>query len=486
MPRQYISGIYVGSEYMIREAKAQDYWRKIYKRKDYQFQFSNLNLNSHHGIGDIKFNKGIYAICGLNGTGKSTIISCIKEIIGLKLTSTEKLKIPSHEISLTLESQKIFTNIKNKRIVDKYPNIGIFFDYQQSMDAMNYFINIDNIDELLEQYEPRLYLPEDLKEVEYLVGKHYDTCSCLEIEISDEIIYPYFIITTNKKQYSTQHMGVGEHFIFYLHWLLSKIEDKKIIVLEEPETFVSIKSQNNIMNFLARIVSEKAISVIISTHSPFIINNIRKENLCVVNKLNSDSFINYPSTEDQCLIDLGINLPQKGILYFEDIMGQLFTEIILNTFAESHILNFYSCESLNGYSDITKRLLYPISDKFKYKIVGIYDGDVKSKINAEYPEIISRSIFLPLDIAIELEFQNKSSLYVEDLCIQLDCEQALLKEALCHCTGDEPHDWFLNIAKRLSITKKELLQAFFKIWIKDSNNYQMCTDFVVSFLTVCK
>ncbi|SEN98424.1 AAA domain-containing protein [Amphibacillus marinus] len=64
---------------MVRLARANDIWKTVYKR-NYEHLIKDINLNGIGGINNVEFQKGIFAICGLNGTGKSTILSSLKDI----------------------------------------------------------------------------------------------------------------------------------------------------------------------------------------------------------------------------------------------------------------------------------------------------------------------------------------------------------------------------------------------------------------------
>lgn len=69
----------------MRSAKAQDYWRHVYDRPSNNL-FLDIDLNGLNGIGKIVFPRDLLTVCGLNGAGKSTIVSALKDIIGLPLT----------------------------------------------------------------------------------------------------------------------------------------------------------------------------------------------------------------------------------------------------------------------------------------------------------------------------------------------------------------------------------------------------------------
>lgn len=81
----------------MRSAKVQDYWRKAYKR-EYKNSILTLDLKGLNNLAEIELSKGVVAFCGLNGAGKSTIISAIKDLVGLSLTSQDVRRVNEHKI----------------------------------------------------------------------------------------------------------------------------------------------------------------------------------------------------------------------------------------------------------------------------------------------------------------------------------------------------------------------------------------------------
>ena len=77
----------------MRDAAATNYWRRARKRK-YKNELIHIDFNGLNNIPAFDFPNGILAICGLNGAGKSTILSAIKAIVvKLKRNKLFKIKI---------------------------------------------------------------------------------------------------------------------------------------------------------------------------------------------------------------------------------------------------------------------------------------------------------------------------------------------------------------------------------------------------------
>ena len=98
----------------MRQAKVEDYWDRV-KKNNYDIKIKELNLNGINGFGKIEFTGGIFAICGLNGVGKSTIIAALKDVLGIRLDKSDLYRIGNHECSAIVSKNN--TEIQCKNII---------------------------------------------------------------------------------------------------------------------------------------------------------------------------------------------------------------------------------------------------------------------------------------------------------------------------------------------------------------------------------
>ena len=268
----------------MRSAHVTDIWGKVYRRSYNNF-FTKVDLMGLNGISNINMNKGLVAICGLNGAGKSTIISAIKDTIGLKLTNNDISRIKGASIKAEITIGKDSVEISNNNgdtLYDKKEEIEIkYIDSSNGIKTQESMINQTNVDELLELYEEYKFTSSELEEISYLIGKSYRSCSVYEIDDFEggEGTFPFCVIDDNGVKYDMRTMGNGELFILDMYWCIKRMGKDSILIIEEPETYISIFSQLNFITYIGEIISSKGISVIMTTHSPFILENIKNENI---------------------------------------------------------------------------------------------------------------------------------------------------------------------------------------------------------------
>lgn len=470
----------------MREAKAKDYWRKSYKTNKYSYIIDELNCNGIYGLDRIKFSKGIYAICGLNGAGKSTIISFLKDIMGVKLDEFDTKKVSNHIVTAKfLNHSQEYQNTENCRLIDyiEEDSICSFIDYKLAILNLDFFSQNCNLEELLEQYEDNILPSNEVTDLSYIVGKQYSSCTIIEVD--DDESHPFFRVICSGIEYDSLSMGLGEHILFYIYWKVNNMTSEKILIIEEPESFISIKSQINLMNYLAKVSSEKGITVVISTHSPFILANIRRENICVISRYGANVTITYPKVHQQSLLKLGLTLRKRGIIYFEDEVARLFAENLLKYSSIYFIINDYNFEIAGSESEITSRLKFPISSAFEYQIIGIYDGDMTAKIEAQKDQIKCKYIFLPCEVGIETVFKRLLQTKLPEFCDKSRLEVERVVQALSYIDGNDSHDWLIDLTKELTISKSELVNILFQIWIIDEENQKLFDKFIEDVQSIC-
>jgi ABC-type cobalamin/Fe3+-siderophores transport system ATPase subunit len=476
----------------MRTAKEKDYWERVY-RVSFKYAINSINLNGINGINELVLNDGLIAISGLNGVGKSTVIAAIKDLLGYEKTKTDEIKISNNKVFGRIRMGRTEVECENSdgnRAIDK----GIlnqslkYIDHDRVTKTQEFLMNQTNIDEFIEQYDEYMLDENDLNELSYIIGKKYTKCSIREIEGDDleEAVntldtgtFPVFNVTQNGVEYDTSKMGVGEHYLCFLFWQLNSLETNDIIIIEEPETFISIFSQKNVINYLASIITEKKITVILTTHSPYILQRIRNENIRVMSGRGRETSILTPTEELSAVYLLGIEDEEYGTIFVEDQVAQEFLIAILQD-KKPEILRKYNIDiASGGETAITDRLSIKCSKRMKYKFIGVYDGDMTDKIageNLNWPYC-----FMPCNKAIEIEFKEYLSVHenVKTFSKSINKREEILTAILARNDGMNHHDWFLELCKGVSLDPQSMINSYYLVW-KDIESEKLAT-FLMSF-----
>ena len=465
----------------MREAKVGDYWKQVYKRS-YTDNLCSVNLNGLNGLNTIDITNGIHAICGLNGAGKSTIVSAIKAVIGLPLSDLDKHRIGAQIISGKASHNKQIVDCDNsdgKTLLQKEWSIKDirYIDCMISTHTQQFLINQTNLDELLEQFEEYELTPDELKDIGYLIGKTYDSCSVRVMEDIDEEEREllYFRVRAGEAEYDSIQMGNGEHFLLYLFWYIANAQNDSLIIIEEPETYISILSQTRFANFLAKNSASKGIKVILTTHSPYILKRMKNSSIRIVSRMPHSISIMPPN--DRLTADeiLGIASSYKGTIFVEDTVASQLLLTILEDKAP-HLLKQYLIEVAGGETQISERLKFPKTKMVKYNFVGVYDGDMRNNLNTD--TLQWNYCFLPYSTPFE-EQLHRFMLQSENISLIADYIGINLEDliaVLAKNEGLDHHDWFEELRKFLSIDGKSLVSAFYNTILKNDSNIASFLD----------
>ena len=415
------------------------------------------------------FSKGITAICGLNGEGKSTIIAAIKDLIGLKLSESDVHKLQTVHVDGTFENDNQMvgcSNLQGVRLCDKGYDLRniIFLDCDENNKIQDFIVRQSNFEDLLDQNEEYSLLSRELEDICYLTGKRYQECKIWEFEDIEEIgTVPFFKVTIDQIEYDSRSMGRGEHFLFYLYWCINKCASGTIVIIEEPETYISICSQMHFSNYLGKQIAEKGMQVIVTTHSPYLLEHIKNSNIRIVSRMGNIAVVTEPDDNMMAEDILGIAQSYKGTLFVEDRVAYDFLSIILEDKAP-YVLKKYTLDIADGGEKaISCRLEFPSSEMIKYNFVGIYDGDMRERLDTS--KLNWKWLFLPGDKALEETYREylHTPGNIDVFCEKVGKEKQKVITMLATIEGNDYHDWFEELRKFLGIDGKMLVRIFYQI-----------------------
>lgn len=472
----------------MRQAKVNDHWRHIYT-KTYtrfirSFNFSNI---AGVGSGEITFRGGINAICGGNGAGKSTLLDAIacatispeyaKNYINhQRFTGTiflTKLIIDQVEITRIMKFGEGDTEISG----DYDCEITHLNPATLALSVTSFLNKTSNFAEVLESLDPKIAPQSQLNELSYIIGKNYENLETYEIEDyslevekdedyqSDENVpkkvFPYFKVTSEGITYNSETMGLGELSLFILFWMLHRISENSILLIEEPETYISPSSQKKFMDFMARMSDIKSIWIILTTHSPSIVDKIHLDKITLLSR--GREGVTIIDTPSQFQLDevLDKSHSYSGILLVEDAVARTFLSSILSRMA----LDVYKrYEILVAEDEGTLSKLkngFPNNSAW-FEIAVIYDGDQREKqVDGKIPHG-----FLPHTSAPEVLLQETAKNNLPSISNIINRPLGDLQVVVNSLQGRDIHDWLEELSQKLAIHKDSLIDVIVGICLE--------------------
>ncbi|NNU76568.1 ATP-dependent nuclease [Clostridium estertheticum] len=405
----------------------------LYEKGGIKNQLQQLTINYFRSFEKntvIKFDHPLAVLVGKNGTGKSTALKLLKALSTNRKPNdyffesatdpedTEKEYIFSFEIDgntyinfkkkkqwLMIDdlteldklntSQEIYSYLKTKKLCK--PSIVIndieFKALIGAFDKSLFFDNISrskNMDKKISytvkqsaklmqnkmnksSNKTAIYLSEgELKEVNYILGRSYKSITIYK--------HRYFngtwgttVLFENDMVYSEFNSGSGEFIISITINKIKTLPNNSILLLDEPEISIHPGAQKRFMVYLLKTILAKKLQVIISTHSPTIIEKL--PNSCIKNfTINGDNKIEVSNSANylEAFYNLECSFDKKNIIVEDDLSK----DILLSICAEEKYSNLFDINFFPGGAESIKTLIITAFSKSDTKnSFIIFDGD---------------------------------------------------------------------------------------------------------------
>jgi predicted ATPase len=461
-------------------ARAEDHWRRL-KAKGQPNYIDSITATSvtNFPAATIRIPGPITVITGLNGVGKSTIIhamhllaergshlplklallkNCNGSIVGDVISGGQKIpaKVDLDSGSAAVSPATLDIEVTWIDAAFEIPKLV------QSLRAEQ------NLGEALAQLSPNVYSAHDLKEVSWLVGKSNESCSAFELEgFYDRSITPYFTVESQGSMYGMESMGLGEASLHYIFWALKRAENNSLLLIEEPETYVSARSQGALMDTLAQCCLTKNCTAIVTTHSPQVFAKVPPEDTLVLVQSASGPRIVVRNTQAGRLAALAVPPVNEKAGYFlvEDRMAREFTKCWLKA-ACPDLYPHWRVVDMGSSSAVIKSLdNFPKSDDQWFRAVGLLDGDEQNK-GHQTTGIIA---YLPTNDPPEVILRGVIAANVKEIAESLGFDEDDLHIALSALEGSDHHDWFLGLVSAFAgkgLQFETLVEVSVDLWMK--------------------
>jgi predicted ATPase len=391
-----------------------------------------------HGIIDIPIENGLYAIVGNNGTGKSTIMSCLSQLInnnGLNLSLREK------DYNDEASYVEFIFNGKENRWVHKN-NAWVLSPKKSSSEIIRFngtyegslfygsrFNDSKKVDVLLFQgqisevdiIDADTFIIEHMGNILHNKPDYYiDIKKIRNRNVSAELKLkntPYFQKTVYSL-ISQYRMSSGECILIsLLHFIYNSIirrslpRDEAIFMLiDEIELALHPVAIINLFILLQNLTREyENLTVLLTSHSPEVIRRIDPKNMYKLERVNGqeNSFnIVNPCYPNYAIRDVYTNDGPDFLLLVEDVLAKIIVKKAIDRL-NLDISRLISVVPVGGWQNVLKfqsELLVNNILGIGKKIFSILDGDVEDSITKEYRPL--KKLFLPINSVEKYLYNN--------------------------------------------------------------------------------
>lgn len=385
--------------------------------------------NIHTAELEFPFEKGVYAIVGENGCGKSTIMLALSLMI--KKSSARLLRSrdlsSSSEIILEVDGEKDQWSVDNNRL-----STGLFTKYQDRI-VMDSNINIHGFYEgsiffgtrfddygLIDKFMSRTDLENLLIDADDFVketlgyilhndkGYYQDLKKIRSKKLAEKHNFrgvPYFI-KVNENYVSQYHMSSGESMLISLIDFINNLvirnqrAGKLLFLIDEVELALHPSAIDRLMEvFNSLIIDAKAdLVVYFSTHSAELLHRIDNKNIFLLENYSGDINCVNPCYPNYAIRNLYVPNGFDFLLLVEDVLAKALVEKMIRSenLGKSKLICVLPS---GGYA----QMLQLHQDMVTYntlgvgkRIISIYDGDVQDQVNQKRDFSSLPKCFLPI------------------------------------------------------------------------------------------
>lgn len=457
----------------MKTAALKDNWKHVTERNP-PFRIASISVQGIRGVGDLhtQVDSGsLLAICGGNGSGKTTLLRCIHACIGGEIEGGPLGYSAPDLASLSEGTVRIGIAHNGKIEVAEYciadgssvrSKLGDVYYFEPSASAPSVMKCLREAPDLQGLVEASGFRDVDPDLYTFAVGREYSAVRVSEIEIGSGIA-PHFEVNCNGVQYCSHDMGLGEFAIFHLIWLLDYVPEKSLVLIEEPEAFISPRSQIAVADVIAKFTDEKRLFTVFTTHSPQVLSRTPISALRILVRLGSSCELISASGRDQYCAVLGIIRPPTGIVFVEDLAAQHMAQAALREFAPS-LLTRLSVVRLSGNTTVIQTLSgipllgHPMS------FVGLLDGDSVDKgFKSNWP-----LCFLPGDRPPDSHMLDATLADLKTFSHCLGIDLATISLHVSSLAGSDPHDWPHEFARSSGAYLQSVFEAMGTCWARNA------------------
>jgi predicted ATPase len=425
-------------------------------------------------IGDFELpvQSPLTVLAGPNGAGKTTLLRAVWAALEPSearsvVVGRRKLTSGSAQVDLTVAGDVETARVKfSAESIDTESETSVSVQHiDGSAFSLKYqpeFCAFESADELLNGVGVVDLDDKGLSEIGFILNRNYRSIKMYEVEF--DVTVPFFEVTYGDDKYDSRTMGAGEMSALYMWWAIGRAARNSIILVEEPEAYLSSGCQDNLDMFLVKSIVSNGLVAIVSSHSPSFISPMPKESLIFLSRGEGGLAVLDDQPPQIVLKSLGIHPVLAAIVFVEDSMGRLLCRAILERFdvalsRQTHI------DQRKGDGEVKAALKPMLEAKLPIQFVGLFDGDVRSSVDAMYE---SHAAFLPGDLPMETIFREM--VRKQPAALSMEIKHENLFAVLAALEGIDLHDWYEELAKELGVSREQLFSTLFKIWISLPDN----------------
>lgn len=449
--------------------------QSLWQPKHRHTNFGEVLLSVHaqgfrcHANTKIEFESPITAFCGLNGTGKSTLLQLAATAYRkaddapryyvYKFIVAGKLDSPfSTDASVTFEYVQPITSSgtpgvkaatisrgKSKWVGYKnqperrvyFAGVGLYLPRVEEWKAVDAYARKMNV-------RGKTALAADVRAyVSRILGATYDGADAQDVKFRKK---PEEVVTVERSgaTYSELNMGCGEGRIYHIVRVLEALPDRSLVLLEEPETSLHPSAQHAFGTYLVDVCIRKRHQVLITTHSEYLMHALPSA---------SRVFLQHTAEGLGAIRGIGVRQAMSlmtglrahhHLVLVEDDVAEAIVRELLRRYDNDFLRTVRLC--IGGSANTIKEVMRFASAQ-KLPVCGVLDGDMHTKAN---PKEQTFALF-------DAQPPEKAIFASTAFRKRMEDEYRVMWDSVdAECAGKDHHEWF-DVLERHAVAPRQAL-----------------------------
>lgn len=296
---------------------------------------------------------------------------------------------------------------------------------------------------------------ERLVRLSNILGKKYELAS-MAITNFDKT-RPVPVLSHAGTKYSGFHGGAGETTM--LEFLSNEIPEHSLVIIDEIETSLHPRAQRRLMRDIAEICRNKELQIILSTHSPYILDELPEESRMYIWEGASGREIMRGVSPEFAMTKMDLEQHPECDVYVEDEVAQTMLRELIVTHSQNVINRCLIVPY--GAASVGQALgQMVVGKRFPRPTLVFLDGD---------QPVAPGCLNLPGGDAPErVVFEAISAIDWKDIAMRVGRPHSQVADA-CNkaMTFDGHHDWVKLTADSLVLGGQNLWQVLCSVWAKE-------------------